>query len=105
MDAAQKALETYTVRVGQVYFDPNYVIDAPKAEAAGYYYTRNIPFKTCAIVQYNAPDYGWKNNMLYPTKNPQYNSYGAANGQAPTQGVFTGIPSGCNSSNGMYGSH
>lgn len=103
MDFAQKALETYTPRIAQVYLNPNHVVDAPKAEAAEYYYVSNIPLKTCTMASYQAPSFGWKANMLYPSKIPISGNYGAINAAAPTSGVFTGIPSGCSPS-GVHGS-
>jgi len=107
MDAAFLALEQYDLRVAGVYFSPSLITDAPKADAGTPYHVTNIAFTSAQNVSYSAPSYGWKANMLYPARNPRGHNYGAANGQAPTSGVYTGIPSGCGPSGapgggGMY---
>ncbi len=100
-DQVFNALGTYTERVGQTYFDPNYITDAPRAEQWYDYYANTIPMGTTVIMSISAPAYGWKANMLYPTSNPRSANYGNRTGQAPTQGVYTGVNSGCGA-NGVY---
>ncbi len=98
-------LGEYQWRVATVYPSPKYIVEAPKPQQSTQYHTPAIAMRTTQQMYISAPAYGWKANLLYPSKQPKPNSLGAAYGQAPTQGVYTGIPSGCNangSSGGPY---
>ena len=103
MDAAFNALGSYKAVVSTVTLRPVYVVDAPRQEQATPYKVWPYPMFSTAQAYYQAPEYGWKGNMLYPSKLPVQAGMGYATGQAPTSGVYTGIPSGC-TSNGMTGS-
>ena len=102
MDAAFDALGQYDWRVGTIYANPAHLIDAPRASQSTPYYVLPIALRTTQQVYYSAPTFSWKMNQLYPSKIPVLSGYGLATGQAPTSGIYTGIPSGCGP-NGMQG--
>jgi hypothetical protein len=95
-------LQEYQWRVGTVYPSAKYILEAPKPQQATPYHTPAIAMRTTHQMYVSAPDYGWKANQLYPSKQPKLNNLGSGYGQAPTQGVYTGIPSGC-TANGTSG--
>lgn len=101
-DGAFDALAQYNVLVGTVIFNPAHLIDAPRPEQSTPYHVLPIRNRTTAQVYYSAPTYAFKNNMLYPVKAIVPGQYGVAVGQAPTSGIYTGIPSGC-SAGGLHG--
>lgn len=101
MDAAFQALGQYNWFVGTVYAVGAHVVDAPKPRQATVYKASAWGMRTTQQVSYNAPTFKFKHNALFPTKNPQTGNYGAKTGQAPTSGIYTGIPSGCGPKNGM----
>lgn len=101
-DAAFQSLQDYNWLVGTVWPNPAHIVDAPKPEQATPYHVWPIQLQTPKMISYSAPDYGFKANMLYPTRNIQSGNYGLVNAQAPTQGVYSGIPSGCGP-NGVHG--
>lgn len=103
-DAAFQALAQYNILVGTVIFNPAHVVDAPHAEQSTPYRVLPIALRTTEQVSYSAPSYAFKANALYPVRAIVQGQYGSMTGQAPTSGIYTGIPSGC-SPNGMTGSH
>ncbi len=94
-------LGEYQWRVGTVYPSAKYILEAPKPMQATPYHTPQIAMRTTQQMYVSAPSYGWKANLLYPSKQPKGNNLGACTGQAPTTGIYTGL-SGC-SANGTSG--
>ncbi len=103
-DAAFDSLAQYNILVGTVIFNPAHVVNAPRPEQSTPYHVLPIKLRSTQQVSYSAPSFAFKANALYPVKSIVQGQYGAATGQAPTAGIYTGIPSGC-SPNGMTGSH
>lgn len=100
MDAAQQILSQYDIRVGQVYLNPTYQTTVPQGQFGTPYKAVHWGMHTTQNFYGSAPFYGWKMNMLYPSKRiPNTNVQGQ--GQAPTSGIYTGVAS-CNP-NGTYG--
>jgi hypothetical protein len=102
-DATFEALGQYQSVIAAVSLRPIHIVDAPHATQSTPYIVQAIALRTTQQVYYSAPSYSFKANMLYPTRNPILGQYGAATGQAPTTGIYTGIPSGCGP-NGVSGS-
>jgi hypothetical protein len=95
-------LQTYDIRVGTIYFNPAYQVYSPPGTFGTPYHTPYLQLHTTQFFYGSAPAYGWKANMLYPSKRIASGNV-PGTGAAPTQGVYTGIPSGCNA-NGTSGS-
>lgn len=102
-DAAFDALGQFQAVISTVTLRPVHVVDAPHPWQSTPYHVLPIKLRTTQQVYYSAPSFAFKANALYPVKAILSNQYGAATGQAPTSGIYTGIPSGC-SPNGMHGS-
>lgn len=103
MDGTMSLLGTYDIRVGTIYFNPAVQVYSPPGAFGTPYHTPYLPLHTTQNFYGSAPAYGWKANMLYPTKLiPAKNVEGT--GQAPTQGVYTGLTGGSCNANGTLGS-
>ncbi len=101
MDPILGQLAEYQWRVGTVYPSAKYIVEAPKPDQATPYHTPAIAMRTTQQMTISAPDYGWKANQLYPTKQPKQSNLGPNYGAAPTQGIYTGVQGSC--SNGATG--
>lgn len=87
---------------GRTYPEPAYVARVPIALQDTPYKIAGWPMRTVTLTAYQAPSITFKTNQVYPVKKQQRAAMDTTPGAAPTKGIYTGIPSGCNSGNNPY---
>ena len=95
-DIGSYQIRQYDFRVGTIYPSAINIIESPGGQfGIGEAAIHQIMLRTTQQMYVSAPDYGWKTNLAYPTKQIQLSNLGSTTGQAPTEGIYTGIGGGC----------
>lgn len=95
LDPQVQALGQYRWIPGTAWPQPDYILNAPLAFYGGPFFVEEPAIRGVAQIAYSAPQ-PIKSNQTMPVRAAQQTSLGMLNGTAPTSGVYTGIPSGCN---------
>lgn len=104
-DPQIQQLSIYEWRAGPVYASPAYNVRVPVATFATVYHVTDYNFPHGMTMQ------GYHTTLLPKVKpttsvqKPLGSNLGTITGAAPTSGIYTQIPSGCNSASGVNGSH
>lgn len=100
LDPQVDALSEVIYRSPRPYAEPTFIAGTAPATYGVPRSIQNIPYRTTALVTYQAPAYTFKSNQLYPIKRAAAPNTGTSQGAAPASGVYTGVPSsGCTGGN------
>ncbi len=95
LDPQIAALSGWQWIPGPAWNQPDYIVNAPLAYYAGAFFVEEPPIRGVAQIAYSAP-MPIKSNQNMPVSAAKQTNLGLLNGAAPSSGIYTGIPSGCN---------
>ncbi len=103
LDPQVQALENYHLAYGCAWRQPDSIVRSAQARQDTYYkIVANPPLQPILMVSYGTSGIDFKTNQAMPIANPLLSNLGTMNGAAPTSGLYTGIPSGCNIGGNPY---
>lgn len=87
-------LDKYVQRVNSTYLSPANTLYYQSGQFGVPYWMQGLALQTCVNMYISAPE-PWQKNILTHQVSTIYNAGQYGNGQAPTNGVYTGVEDGC----------
>ena len=100
LDPQVQIIGGYSWIPGNAWPQPDYIVRAPTSVFDTAFKIREPQLRGVTENTYSAPQYTYKANQALPIVAAGGTNLGTLHGAAPTSGIYTGIPSGCNSGTG-----